>query len=205
VSGIGDALSTWVEAEACYKTRSGNLAGGTGTLAAMAIAKLGFETLMAFGVDAVRDVTAGIVTPAVEKVVEANVLHSGLGFESGGVATAHMVANALNDYPECHHLMHGHKVGFGIITQLCLDEDMTADRRNAIVDFEIAVGLPVTFVDLRLEGVTRERLKPIGDVCAGEGSLCGVHNFPVTSDTMVDAMIAADKLGAERKERAGAR
>ena len=205
VSGIGDALSTWVEAEACHRTRSGNLAGGRSTLAALAIARLGFDTLLEYGIAAVRDAAAHIVTPAVEKVVEANVLHSGLGFESGGVATAHMVANALNDFPECHHLMHGHKVGFGVITQLCLDPDMHTEAIHRIVDFEIAVGLPVTFADLNLDGISRERLAPIGAVCAGEGSLCKVHNFPITADDILDAMIAADLLGRARRSALGAR
>ena len=31
------------------------------------------------------------VTPAVEKVIEANTLLSGLGFESGGLAAAHAI------------------------------------------------------------------------------------------------------------------
>lgn len=202
IAGIGDALSTWVEAEACYKTHSGNLAGGTATLAAMAIAKLGFDTLFEHAAEALRAVEAKVVTPAVEKVTEANVLHSGLGFESCGVATAHMIANALNDYEQCHDQMHGHKVGFGVISQLCLDPDMSVEQMHRIVDFEIATGLPVTFADLGLDGVSREQLKPIGDICAGEGSLCAVHNFEVTSDSIVDAMIAADRLGNERRAAA---
>ncbi len=100
-AGMGDALSTWVEAEASYKSRASTLAGGVSTLAGLAIARLGYETLMQYGVEALRAVKLGIVTPAVEKVVEANTLHSGLGFESGGLATAHMVANLLSNYPEC--------------------------------------------------------------------------------------------------------
>ena len=71
------------------------------------------------------------------------------------------------------------------------------------VDFEVAVGLPITFADIGLEGITADRLKSIGDVCASEGSLCGSHCFPVTSEAVVDAMIAADALGTDRKEKAG--
>jgi len=200
VAGMGDALATWVEAKASYKTRGFNLAGGVSTLAAMTIAQLGYEVLMEHGVEAKRAVENNVVTPAVEKVIEANVLHSGLGFESGGLATAHMVANCLPGFPECEGLMHGEEVGFGVITQLCLDEDMDVDEMYDIVDFEIAVGLPVTFADLNLEGVTRDRLKVIGDICAGEGSLCQSHSFEVTSEGVVDAMVAADALGRERKK-----
>ena len=200
VAGMGDALGTWVEADACSQVTAPNLAGGTSTLVAMAIAKLCFEVLMDHGVDAKKAVEKNTVNDAVEKVVEANVLMSGLGFESGGVATAHMVANCLPSFPECHGLMHGHEVGFGVITQLCLDKNFDDAERKRIVDFEVAVGLPVTFADIGLEGVDRERLKVIGDICASEGSLCENHPFEVTSDSVVDAMIAADALGKERKK-----
>jgi len=61
----------------------------------------------------------------------------------------------------------------------------------------------VTFADINLEGVTADRLKSIGDACASEGSLCGSHCFAVTSEAVVDAMIAANALGTERKMLAG--
>ncbi len=203
VSGMGDALSTWVEAEAAYTTRAVNLGGGCSTMAAMAIARLAFETLMEFGLEAKRAVELNVVTPAVEKVVEANVLLSGLGFESGGLATAHMIANCLSSFPECKNLMHGDKVGFGIISQLCLDDDVDMEEVHGIVDFEIAVELPVTFADLGFDDVTRDKLRPIADACAGEGSLSHNHPFEVTSEGVIDAMIAADALGRSRKEMFG--
>ncbi len=202
VAGMGDALSTWVEAEAAFKSRACNLAGGRPTMAAMTLAQLCFETLLDNGIDAKRDVELGVVTPAVEKVVEANVLLSGLGFESGGLATAHMVGNLLSNVPECQqkNLMHGEKVAFGIATQLCLEDDIDVEEKLAIVDFMIQIGLPVTFAGLNLAGISRERLYELGSVCAGEGSLCHNHAFPVTADDVVDAMIAADALGRARQD-----
>lgn len=200
VAGMGDGIGTWVEAEACSQVTAPNLAGGTSTLVAMAIAKLCYEVIMEHGIDAMKAVEKNTVNAAVEKVVEANVLMSGLGFESAGVATAHMVANCLPSFPECHGLMHGHEVGFGVITQLCLDKNFDDAERKRIVDFEIAVGLPVTFADIGLEGVERERLEVIGDICGGAGSLCENHPFKVTSDDIVEAMIAANTLGKERKQ-----
>jgi len=199
VSGMGDALSTWVEAEAAYKTRATNLGGGQSTMAAMTLAQLCFETLLEHGLDAKRAVELNVVTPTVEKVIEANVLLSGLGFESGGLATAHMIGNILSSFPECKGLMHGEKVAFGVISQLCLDDELDMDEVYGIVDFEIAVGLPVTFAELGFEGADREKLKTIGDICAGEGSLCANHPFEVTSESVIDAMIAADALGQTRK------
>jgi hypothetical protein len=186
-----------------FSARGPNLAGGTSTLAALTLAALSYDILMENGVEAKRAVERNIVTPAVEKVIEANVLLSGLGFESGGCATAHMVANCLPSFPECHGLMHGHEVGFGLITQLCLDDDMPVERIHEIVDFEISVGLPVTFADIGLPGVERERLQVIGDICAGPGSLCANHPFDVSADDIINAMIAADALGEARKKLQG--
>ena len=203
VAGMGDALSTWVETEAAFKTRATNLGGGISTRAAIALARLGYDLLMEHGIEALRAVENDCVTPAVERVIEANVLLSGLGFESGGLATAHMIANTLPSFPECKSLMHGEKVGFGIISQLVLDEDTDTEEMLSILDFEIAIGLPVTFADLNLEGIGRDRLMEIGRVCAGEGSLCANHAFPVTAESIVDAMIIADALGRSRKELLG--
>jgi len=199
VAGMGDALATWVEAKVALQTGAGNLAGGISTMAAMAIAKLGYDILLEHGIEAKRAVDKGVLTPSVEKVIEANILHSGLGFESGGLATAHMIANCLPSFPECHHLMHGEEVGFGVISQLCLDKAVSMHDVYEAVDFEVAVGLPVTFADLNLEGVSRDKLTTIGDACASEGSLCQSHCFKVTSEAVVDAMIAADALGQQRK------
>ncbi|MGL6193403.1 MAG: glycerol dehydrogenase [Thermoguttaceae bacterium] len=205
VAGMGDALSTWVETEAAMQTRSKNLSGGVPTLAAIHIGKLCFETLLEYGVDAKRDVENKVLTPAVEKVIEANTLLSGLGFESGGLATAHAIGNELSNVPQCQKigLMHGEKVAFGVITQLCLDDGIEVDYRNGIVDFMISVGLPVTFEELNLKGVGRDTLEKIATVCAGTGSLCHNHPFDVTVESLVDAMISADALGTQRRAGLG--
>lgn len=201
VAGMGDALSTWIETDAAHKSRAMNIAGGHPTMAAFMMARGCYETLLEYGLDAKRDVEHHIVTPAVEKVTEANVLLSGMGFESGGLATAHMIGNLLSNVPECQAagLMHGEKVAFGILTQLCLDDDFDPDEKAAIVDFQIAVGLPVTFGDLGMTDISREKLNEIGQPCSGEGSLCHNHPFPITTADVVDAMIAADAYGRERK------
>ncbi len=205
VAGMGDALSTWLEADAAFKSRAMNIAGGRPTMAAMMLARLCYETLLEHGLDAKRDVEQHLVTPAVEKVVEANVLLSGLGFESGGLATAHMVGNLLSNVPQCQQagMMHGEKVAFGIVTQLCLDDEFDVDEKVAVVDFQIEVGLPVTFADLNLKEVSRQDLMALGQACAGEGSLCLNHPFVVTAEDVVDAMFAADALGRHRKEMLG--
>jgi glycerol dehydrogenase len=205
VAGMGDALSTWIECEAAYQSRAANIAGGQPTMAALAIARLCYDTLLEYGREAKRDLEQKLVTPAVEKVIEANVLLSGLGFESGGLATAHMIGNLLSNQPQCKRFMHGEKVGFGIVAQLCLDDAMPVARKHLIVDFEIDIGLPVTLADLKLDTAPRAQIRALAEACAAEGSLCHNHAFAVTADDVFDAIYAADALGRERKQVKGIR
>lgn len=58
------------------------------------------------------------MTPALENVVEANTLLSGLGAESGGLAIAHAVHNGMTAAPGAHSYLHGEKVAFGTLTQV---------------------------------------------------------------------------------------
>ena len=198
VAGMGDALATWPEASAAYSRRAISTAGGTQTMTALAMARLCFDTILQHGVEAKQAVAQGVVTPAVEKVVEANILLSGVGWESGGLATAHAIANSLPAIHETHGLMHGEKVAFGLMTQLCLEQDLAMEAVYRIVDFLNAVGLPTTFAAMKMQAVSKERLLEFARSVSGEGSFVHNHAFAVTAENIVDAMVAADSLGLRR-------
>jgi glycerol dehydrogenase len=199
IAGIGDALATWPEANAAFKSRAGSCAGGVPTLTAMNLAKLCFDLLLEHGIEAISAVEQKVVTPAVEKVVEATTLLSGIGWESGGLACAHAIANYLPVIHETHEFLHGEKVAFGLISQLCLEEDFETSEIYRIVDFMIDVGLPVTFADLKMQNVSIERLREFGKIAAASDSFIHNHNFKVNADSVTDAMIAANALGIRRK------
>ncbi len=203
VSGIGDGLATWFEAEAAYKGRRIALAGGVATQAALTLARLCYDTLMEFGEDAVRDCAEHVVTPAVERVIEANTLLSGLGFESAGVASAHALGNGLTGFEECMPYSHGEKVAYGVGTELCLDEDIAPEERLAVFDFMVAVGLPVTLEELGLGGISSEALIEFAEAMCGPGQITHNHVQTVEPFDLYSAMIAADKLGHERRALAG--
>ena len=196
---MGDALATWPEASAAFSKRAISCTGGTQTLTAIAMAKLGFETIMEYGLQAKAAVENQVVTPAVEKVIEANILLSGVGWESGGLATAHAIANSLPMIHETHGLLHGEKVAFGLVTQLCLEQDWQVDRIYEVVDFLIQVGLPVTLADMNMQDVSRERFLDFAKSVSGEGSFVYNHPFPVLPTDIVDAIYAADSLGRRRQ------
>ena len=132
VSGIGDALSTWFEADTSFKTNSRGMQGTLSTIAAQAIAKACYETIIANGYKAKLAVEQGVVTEAVERVVEANTLLSGLGFESGGLAAAHSFQDGVTVMEETHKYLHGEKVSIGVIFQLTL-ENRPIEEINRLV------------------------------------------------------------------------
>ncbi len=122
------------------------------TQAAIALAKLCFDTLMAEGVKAKLALEAGACTPAVEKIIEANTLLSGIGFESGGLAGAHALHNGFTVLDECHHMYHGEKVAFGTITQLVL-ENIPAEELEDIIDWVYRTG---TACDIKRTGESQK-------------------------------------------------
>lgn len=67
-----------------------------------------------------------IVGTTARRIVEANTLLSGLGFESGGLSGAHAVHNGLTALAPTHRFWHGEKVAIGTQTLLFL----TAARRT---------------------------------------------------------------------------
>ncbi len=198
VAGMGDALATWFEADSCRKSRGRNIAGDVGSMTAQALARLCYETVRDWGAAARGDCEAGVVGEALERVVEANTLLSGLGFESGGLAAAHSIHNGLTALPETRTLWHGEKVAFGTLASLFL-----TDRPGPLVDevyaFCASVGLPTTLADLGLAGATDDDLLRVAEkACAPEES---IHNEPVkiTPGLVREALKAADEEGRRRK------
>lgn len=84
----------------------------------MALCKLCTDTLFEYGLQANKDNEQGIASDALENIIEANTLLSGLGFESTGLGMCHAVANAFTLLPECHDKYHGEKVAYGCLVEL---------------------------------------------------------------------------------------
>ena len=192
VSGMGDALATYFEARACEASGANSCAGGLPTVAAMALAKKCYETLIAEGELAKLAAEAHVCTKAVENVVEANTLLSGIGFESGGLAGAHAVHNGLTVLPQCHHMYHGEKVAFGTIVQLVL-ENSPEEELYEVLDFCVRVGLPVTLGELGITEIKEEEIMAVAEATAVDT----VTNMPfaVTAKDIYAAILAADAIG----------
>jgi glycerol dehydrogenase len=194
-AGMGDALATWFEAKVCVEGGVRNMRGGASTQSALALAELCYRTLLSDGVAALEAMKRQETTPALERLVEANTLLSGLGFESSGLAAAHAVHNGLTVAAGTHPYMHGEKVAFGVITQLML-ENKPRSVVDEVLAFSTSVGLPVTFAGVGLGAMPdAETLLRIAGRSTAPGETIHNEPFPVTPAMVVDAMAAANDAG----------
>ena len=194
VAGMGDALATWFEARVCAAGGVKNMRGGASTRSALALAELCYKTLLADGVGALEALRAREATPALERLVEANTLLSGLGFESSGLAAAHAVHNGLTTAAGTHSYMHGEKVAFGVIVQLMLESQPQAVVEEVLA-FSTSVGLPVTFAGIGLPNPGAEELSRIAHRTTAEGETIHNEPFAVSPAMVVEALQAANAAG----------
>ncbi|MBO8433738.1 MAG: glycerol dehydrogenase [Tyzzerella sp.] len=211
VSGMGDALSTYFEARANVQSftkvnaglpcgyREGLCGEARGTKAAFALATLCYESLLEDGVKAKMACEENVVTQALENIIETNILLSGIGFESGGLAAAHAIHDGLTILEGTHKYFHGEKVAFGTIAQLVL-ENAPMEEILEVLEFCKAVGLPVCLEDIGVDTITDEELIEVAEkACIPEESIYAMP-FPITVESVAAAIKAADTLGKNFKK-----
>jgi glycerol dehydrogenase len=197
VAGMGDALATWFEAYTCTRSSAKAFAGGVTTAAALNLARLCYDTLMEYGVSAKLAVDQNALTPAVERVIEANILLSGLGFESSGLAAAHGIHEGLHALEETEGALHGELVAFGTIAQLVM-ENYSRKEIEGVIDFCNAVGLPVTLRQLGIPDASPEHLLRAAEVACMEGLTTHNSYFEINPELILGAIIGANALGEAR-------
>ena len=212
VSGMGDALSTFFEARANVQSyskvnaglpcgfREGVCGEARGTKAAFALASLCYESLLEDGWKAKIACENHVVTESLEKIIETNILLSGLGFESGGLAAAHAIHDGLTILEGTHKYFHGEKVAFGTIAQLAL-ENAPMEEIEEVLDFCLSIGLPVCLEDIGVDHITEEELYQVAEkACIPEESIYAMP-FPITVEKVAAAIKLADSIGKEYKKR----
>lgn len=200
LAGIGDALATYIEAEASYSNNNVCNAGGSSyrpTCLGMQAAKLSYDILLEKGPAAVRAAQLHLRTPAYEDVAEAVILLSGLGFECTGVSIAHGLQAGFYamDIPP---LLHGAGVGFGALVQLILENQ--EQRFQDVFEFCRNLGMPVCTADL---GLTQENWdsnlqRLIEEVYEHRWNVKNVP-FHVSREMLFNAICYLDAYAAERQ------
>ncbi len=191
-AGMADALAKWEEGSAVT-----DVAAGDGALRlAACMAEDMHALILARGLEAHADASAGRVTPAVERMVEASLLATGLVSCLGGArfraAAAHAVYYGLTMLGRPFAGLHGEVVGFGLIVQaLLLGRRDHAERLARFLGtLEVpltlaALGAPAGGADAEafLDGILRP------------GSSIHALRQPVAREGVRAALLEADAMG----------
>lgn len=199
IAGMGDALSTWFEARACFRSGAPNVRGGRATRTAMAIAECCWRSLQDDGLAAIAAMksSAAVPPPELERIIETNTLISGLGFESAGLAGAHAIHNGITVAEGSHAYFHGEKVAFGTLAQLVLEQAPKAEL-DGVLDFCVSTGLPVTLGQIGLAGASDELISRIAHRAVIPGESIHHEPFAVTAAAVAEAIRGADAFGRAR-------
>jgi glycerol dehydrogenase-like iron-containing ADH family enzyme len=198
-SGIADAMAKWYEAS----VSSGASGDGLVQQAVQQARVLRDQLLL--------EAAAALEDPQGEawiRVAEASALTAGLIGGIGGArcrtVAAHAVHNGLTQLQATHGVLHGEKVGFGILVQLRLEEvvggnRLAAQARRQLLPFFQSLGLPVSLADLGLAEASLHDLEQVCRFACREGS--DLHHLPfaVTSTDVLAALVsttAAVEAGA---------
>ena len=105
----------------------------------------------------------------------------------------------LTQLEACHHVLHGEKVGFGILVQLRLEERLGGNRlagqaHRQLLPLLRQLGLPVCLDDLGLAQASLSQLQEVCRFACREGS--DLHHLPfsVTPGALLEALVGAAEL-----------
>ncbi len=196
-AGIGDAISKFYEVTQCTRAQGVNAFGTASLPTALRMAEQTRATLFASGAQAYRDVAQGQLSDAVEQVVEATVLHSGIGFESGGLSLAHALIRGVTAVPAMAAKLHGELVAFGTLVQLFVEDAHQMEIEQLAMLLE-AVELPLTLAELgQAAPLTQDESATIA--LATLATNYSKHMTPpLTAERLLAGIACADAYGRAR-------
>ena len=194
-SGIADAIAKWYEASVSNGSSNDGL-----IQQAVQMARVLRDQLLLDGPEALKDQNS----LAWIRVAEACALTAGLIGGIGGsrcrTAAAHAVHNALTQLKDCHEVLHGEKVGYGILVQLRLEEiigghQLAGQARRQLIPFLKGLDLPVNLEDLGLSNLSLHELHEVCQFACQKGSHLYQLPFPVNSSALLEALLGASDNG----------
>ena len=124
-----------------------------------------------------------------------------MGFESGGLAGAHAVAQAFTVIPEVQSTyLHGEMVALGLLTQLMLENQK--DEAKRVAEFFTDVGLPVHFGHLGMSMDSREQIMNVMDTAINAPSMAN-EPMEVTPELLHRAASEVENLGVRITQSIG--
>lgn len=190
-AGIVDALAKWYEYVLYQQKDSDSLALSLKVQAA----KMALDTFEQYGAAAVRDNQRQQVTPALIKVIDANIALAGLANSMSGKdpvpGVAHVIHNRLTYQPEVHSLLHGEIVGFCLLVQSLLANG------NGLPDQKLLSLLRQYDAPLTLAPLTGDRTAAFATIAREakfSADIAARLPFSLTPAAIEQALLATDRL-----------
>ena len=174
LAGIGDAIGKIHEVNCCANAGGKNIFGGRSALTAVALANACHDILLADAGAALAALDRQQPDAALERVVEATVLMSGLAFESGGLSVAHSMTRGLTALAPWAGAMHGMQIAYANVVQMHAQGAPLADI-DAFAAFCRGIGLPVTLAGL---GGRKATADEIAQIAAGTMTSPHIGHLP---------------------------
>jgi glycerol dehydrogenase-like iron-containing ADH family enzyme len=176
VSGIADAMAKWYEASV-----SSGASGDALVQMAVQMARVLRDQLLLESEAALADPHGEAWVRVAEACALSAGLIGGIGGASCRTVAAHAVHNGLTQLPASHAQLHGEKVGFGILVQLRLEEQLGGNRlaaqaRRQLLGLFQRLGLPCDLGQLGLGGVSLAELQQACVFACKSGS--DLHRLP---------------------------
>lgn len=195
-AGMGDALSKTFEARQCHLNDGLNFYGTRSLATARLLADRCYEVICEYGEAALLQVTdRHRPDAAVERVVEATVLLSGIGFESGGLSLAHALTRGFSAHPAMGRFLHGEAVAFGTLVQLAAEGRPEAEL-GAHAALARRLRLPVSFACFGIARITAAEIEDIARITCTAPYLAR-FTPPIDALAIRVALETADRAGRE--------
>jgi glycerol dehydrogenase len=134
-SGILDSLSKWYEGKTAFKGVSNP---DIFAMSALKLAELLNEVMEKEAVNAVQAVKQQQATMAVTQITDLNIylaaVIQSIAKKTRGAA-AHSIHAGLSVIPQSHAILHGYKVGYGIVTQLFMEKAESIEIERVVKFF----------------------------------------------------------------------
>jgi len=196
-AGIGDAIAKFAEAEGTAASPDGRtMTGMAPSLAGLALARAARDVLHADAEAALAQCGSGEPDAAFERVVEAVVLLSGLGFENGGLGLAHAMTRGLIGLDRSRRASHGEHVAYGLLVMLALDRDDAALKREQA--FLARVGLPASLRWFGGGAINDEEIGYLATMAMTASQHVLNYAAPITREQIVAAITKVEGLAPVR-------
>ncbi len=189
-AGIGDAFSKRYEVGQAVAAGGRNFFGTPSLHTAQVLAEAAHELLLTHGRAALATIDRGEADAALELVVEAAVLLSGLAFESGGLSIAHALLRGLTALPQCQGALHGEMVAYGTLVQMAAEGRPPAELARAS-RFLSDMGLPVRLSQLGGDAISEDDREMVARL-ALDAPYAGNFEGPLDAGALHAAMKRVD-------------